>query len=89
MHNGAFVSREVLASPARTFLFTLLRPPRLQVGSYGVGGHVKLPGPGANSPNIYEFGTPYKTILEDLRAKDSELYARNGLLQVAGRQGMR
>ena len=50
---------------------------------------MKLPGPGANSPNIYEFGTPYKTILEDLRAKDSELYARNGLLQVAGGQGMR
>jgi RNA polymerase II subunit A C-terminal domain phosphatase SSU72 len=28
----------------------------LEVGSYGVGNHVKLPGPSADKPNIYPFG---------------------------------
>ncbi len=51
-----------------------------QVKSFGVGGHVKLPGPTARDPNVYDFGTPYQTILEDLRMKDVELYTRNGLL---------
>lgn len=37
--------------------------------SYGVGAHVKLPGPNQKEPNVYKFGTPYKTIHDDLLAK--------------------
>lgn len=54
----------------------------LQVRSYGVGNHVKLPGPSAKEPNKYDFGTPYQYILDDLRRKDEALYTRNGLIQV-------
>lgn len=54
----------------------------LQVASYGVNGHVKLPGPTQRQPNVYEFGTPYKVIYEDLRSKDERFYENKGLLQV-------
>lgn len=39
----------------------------LNVRSFGVGQHVKLPGASQNSPNVYNFGTTYKYILDDLR----------------------
>lgn len=57
----------------------------LQVDSFGVGGHVKLPGPSQREPNIYAFGTPYTKIYSDLVSKDPELYTRNGLLTMLGR----
>ena len=53
------------------------------MGSFGINGHVKLPGPCQNQPNVYEFGTPYKAIYEDLRAKDEAFYEHKGLLQVS------
>ena len=40
-----------------------------QVQSFGVGGHVKLPGSSAKEPNVYPFGTPYQTIYDDLKRK--------------------
>jgi RNA polymerase II subunit A C-terminal domain phosphatase SSU72 len=39
------------------------------VVSYGVGTCVRLPGASQHEPNIYEFGTPYRVILDDLRSK--------------------
>ena len=30
-----------------------------QVKSFGVGAHVKLPGPSQAEPNVYQFGTPW------------------------------
>ncbi|MEW5304901.1 MAG: hypothetical protein WDW36_007478 [Sanguina aurantia] len=57
----------------------------LKVDSFGVGGHVKLPGPSQREPNIYAFGTPYTKIYADLVSKDSELYTRNGLLTMLSR----
>jgi len=63
----------------------LLKNNSFAVGSYGVGQHVKLPGASAREPNVYEFGTPYKAIYEDLSSKNSELYTRNGLLKMLER----
>ena len=56
-----------------------------QVDSYGVGQHVKLPGPSAREPNVYPFGTPYQQIYDELKAKDAPLYTRNGLLTMLER----
>jgi hypothetical protein len=43
---------------------------------------VKLPGASQWEPNVYDFGTSYADIYEDLRQKNEDLYARKGLLQV-------
>ncbi|CAD7697100.1 unnamed protein product, partial [Ostreobium quekettii] len=63
----------------------LLAKDGFDVSSYGVGGHVKLPGPGPKQPNVYDFGTPYKFMYDDLMSKDPKLYTRNGLLKMLQR----
>lgn len=58
------------------------------VVSYGVGTCVRLPGPNAYEPNVYEFGTPYQAILADLRSKpasDQPHYERLGLISMLER----
>ncbi|CAK0753255.1 hypothetical protein CVIRNUC_002207 [Coccomyxa viridis] len=63
----------------------ILKEHGFEVASYGVNGHVKLPGPTQRQPNVYEFGTPYKVIYEDLRSKDERFYENKGLLQMLKR----
>ncbi|KAI3797519.1 hypothetical protein L1987_32777 [Smallanthus sonchifolius] len=63
----------------------LLKREGFDVCSYGTGTHVKLPGPSLREPNVYEFGTPYKQMFDELRRKDPELYKRNGILPMLKR----
>ncbi|WJZ89518.1 hypothetical protein VitviT2T_008734 [Vitis vinifera] len=64
---------------------SLLKKQGFDVSSYGTGAHVKLPGPSLREPNVYEFGTPYKHMFDDLRRKDPDLYKRNGILPMLKR----
>jgi len=57
----------------------------LEVASFGVGNHVKLPGPTQKQPNVYKFGTPYEDIYNDLKSKNIDLYMRNGLIPMLER----
>ncbi|CAH9074942.1 unnamed protein product [Cuscuta europaea] len=63
----------------------LLKREGFDVSSYGTGQHVKLPGPSLREPNVYDFGTPYKLMFDELRRKDQELYKRNGILPMLKR----
>lgn len=45
------------------------------VESFGTGDKVKLPGASPDKPNVYEFGTTYEHIYQDLLEKDKTLWA--------------
>ena len=45
-----------------------------EVDSYGTNNMIKVPGPAADRPNAYPFGTTYEQIYNDLKNKDSNLY---------------
>ncbi|KAI6197446.1 Protein-serine/threonine phosphatase [Aphelenchoides besseyi] len=56
------------------------------VESFGSGTAVKLPGPAADRPNVYDFDQmTYAEIQKDLYTKNRELYTKNGLLAMLER----
>ncbi|RRT43582.1 hypothetical protein B296_00056323 [Ensete ventricosum] len=62
----------------------LLKRHGFDVSSYGTGAHVKLPGPSLREPNVYDFGTPYKFMHDELRRKDPDLYDDASLFSLIG-----
>ena len=56
--------------------------------SFGTGDKIKLPGPSLNQPNVYEFGTSYEEIYQDLSRKDKSMYKQNGILHMLDRNRM-
>jgi len=53
--------------------YTLSKKYGMAVSSFGTGSSVKLPGKSRDAPIIYDFGTPYQDMFEDLKQQDEEL----------------
>jgi RNA polymerase II subunit A C-terminal domain phosphatase SSU72 len=62
-----------------------LQPLLKQVLSSGVGQSIKFPGPSADKPNIFPFGTTFEHIHRELQRKDEALYEKKGLLALLQR----
>jgi len=63
----------------------LLKKKGYNVNSYGTSNLCKLPGPSQEKPNIYAFGTPYKSMYESLKVQNYDLYKQNGILNMLER----
>lgn len=54
------------------FLLLFFSKKGFNVKSFGTGDKVKLPGNAPDRPNIYDFGTSYDEIYNDLLSKDKQ-----------------
>ncbi|KAI8914160.1 RNA polymerase II subunit A [Gorgonomyces haynaldii] len=63
----------------------LLKEHGYDISSYGTGSKVRLPGPTITKPNIYDFGTPYDYMYEELSKQNAELYTKMGVLDMLDR----
>jgi RNA polymerase II subunit A C-terminal domain phosphatase SSU72 len=52
--------------------FFVISKKGFNVKSFGTGDKVKLPGNAPDRPNIYDFGTTYEEIYNDLLTKDKQ-----------------
>lgn len=60
-----------------------LKDAGFDIHSFGTGSTVKLPGPSIDRPNVYEFGTPYETIYQDLMSQEyRKMYEAQGLISM-------
>uniref|UniRef100_K3WF98 RNA polymerase II subunit A C-terminal domain phosphatase SSU72 n=1 Tax=Globisporangium ultimum (strain ATCC 200006 / CBS 805.95 / DAOM BR144) TaxID=431595 RepID=K3WF98_GLOUD len=57
----------------------------LRVCSFGAGNKVRFPGPSRYEPRIFEFFTPYETMYQQLKAENTDLFRRNGVLAMLER----
>ena len=55
------------------------------ISSFGTNTVVRLPGPNPETPNVYNFGTTYEEMYEELDKSDHTLYAQNGVLNMLNR----
>ncbi|OLY82038.1 RNA polymerase II subunit A C-terminal domain phosphatase SSU72 [Smittium mucronatum] len=51
----------------------------MNVKSFGTGSKVRLPGDSIDRPVVYDFGTPYESIYNELKRKNAPMYKKNGL----------
>jgi len=60
----------------------------IAIESFGIGAKVRLPGESASTPNVYEFETPYLTMIKDLETKNITKYESNGILPMLRRDAL-
>ncbi|KAH3661961.1 hypothetical protein OGAPHI_006140 [Ogataea philodendri] len=63
----------------------VLKDAGYKVRSYGTGTSVRLPGPTIDQPNVFDFGTPYTSILDKLNTQDLRIHKANGVLDMTKR----
>jgi len=73
-NNRSVETHHVLSSNGYKFVF-----------SYGIGAKVRMPGEKPNTPNVFDFGTPYMQMYHELRKRNQGLYTQNGCLAMLQR----